>query len=161
VKALARLLGTRAGALAATLTLGLALGGCGPAGPSGPASFEIGTGSGSFASIADGQTVSIQRGGQGGIHVWLAGRVTGMGDPVDVKAGLRDPDTGESVSFLDLEWVLHTQQDGNAQAFTGLADRFVEDDPTVYAGRTVVLWATVSAGGTTLHDERTITLSAP
>lgn len=148
-------------ACVALLAVAGTLAACGPAGPSGPASFEIGTGSGSFAAVTEGQTVPIAQGAQGGIHVWLAGRVTGMADPVDVKAGLRDADTGESLSYLDLEWVLHTHQDGDAQAFAGLTDRFVDDDPSRYVGRTVVLWATVSSGGTTLHDERTITLAAP
>jgi hypothetical protein len=148
-------------ALGATFAAALAMAGCGPAGPSGPASFEIGTGDGAFVPVTDGQALPITLGSQGGIHVWVAGRVTGLGDLVDVHAGLRDPDTGESVSYLSLEWMVHPQVDGDAQSFSGLAARFADDDPTHYAGRTFVLWATASGGGTTLQDERTITVTAP
>jgi hypothetical protein len=57
--------------------------------------------------------------------------------------------------------MVHPQADGDAQSFSGLTARFAEDDPSRYAGRTLVLWATASGSGTTLEDERTITVTGP
>ena len=146
--------------LAALAALVLASAACGPAPIGGPPSFELGTGSSSFAPVADGDTLLIQHGTQGGIHVWVAGRVTGMGDPVDVKVALRDADTGESVGYLALEWMVHTSPDGDADAFTGLTARFAGDDASAYDRRRLVLWASVSGQGHTEEDARTITVKA-
>lgn len=48
---------------------------CASAGPPG---LEIGAGNGPFAPVADGATVAAERGPQGGAHVWLAVRQTGL-----------------------------------------------------------------------------------
>jgi hypothetical protein len=148
--------------IATNAAIGALCAGCGPAAThtDGPASFEIGTGSDAFAAITDGESVTIAHGQQGGIHVWVAGHVTGLGDPIDVKYGLRDADTGESVSYLSLESMVHLQSDGDADAFTGLTARFAEDDATMYDGRRLVLWAEVTGKGETLEDERVILVKA-
>ncbi len=75
----------RQGALAALLVALGCLGGCGQSetpGPcdavTGPASVELGTGVDAFEPIADGMTLPIQCGGQGGFHVWGAFRAHGF-----------------------------------------------------------------------------------
>ena len=43
--------------------------------PPGPASVELGQGQNAFGPLVDGQTVQVERGPQGGYHVWLAVQV--------------------------------------------------------------------------------------
>jgi hypothetical protein len=146
--------------LALLATLSCVMLGCGPSPAGGPPSLELGTGATSFQSVTDGQALSIVHGPQGGIHLFVAGRCRGLGDPVNVKFGLRDADTGESVSYLSLEAMVHPTPLGDADAFAGLTARFIDNDASVYAGRRVVVWASATGDGHEASDERTVVVTA-
>ena len=65
--------------------LAAVLSGCGPV-ASGPPEFQIGTGADAFGEVADGATLPIIEGGQGGSHVWVAGRSHGLADSLTPSA---------------------------------------------------------------------------
>ena len=70
--------------LAALLGTMVLLAGCGGEHPSGPPGVEIGHGADRFHALADGDTVPINRGTQGGYHVYGALRARGV-DPSAVE----------------------------------------------------------------------------
>lgn len=62
---------------------------------SGPPAIQLGQGLSGFAGLAEGEEVPIEPGAQGGHHVWLALRVTGlrqMGSHLTVRGALPDLD---------------------------------------------------------------------
>jgi hypothetical protein len=126
------------------------LAGCGPSPHEGAPALELDLG----------QEAPIDHGPQGGIHLALKGRCRGLGDPITVDYGLRDPDTGESVSYLGLHDVLHvdTGADPSWDTFDGLRDRFREDDASLYAGKRVIVWVRASGAGQNAEFEATITV---
>ena len=134
----------------AALVLAALLAGCGPSPHAGAPALEIDLG-------AD---APIDHGPQGGIHVALHGRCRGLGDPITVDYGLRDADTGESLSYLGLHDVLHVDSGADADwdTFDGLRARFSDDDASLYTGRRVVVWARASGDGQSADFNQTITV---
>jgi hypothetical protein len=122
---------------------------CGPSPHSGPAALEVDLG----------PDAPIEHGPQGGIHVALHGRCRGLGDPITVDYGLRDPDTGESLSYLGLHDVLHVDSSDPAwDTFDGLRARFRDDDAALFTGRRVIVWAHASGDGQSADFEQIVTL---
>ena len=66
-----------------------------------PAWLELGAGLEAFESLAEGDTVELVHGSQGGWHVDLALRFGGFGpDGVHLRYGALDPATGSEISFV-------------------------------------------------------------
>lgn len=132
----------------------LALVGCGA--DEGTPFFEVGTGESTFEALGEGATVPLIHGPQGGYHVWLGVRHRGLG-PGDVilEYGARDATTREELMFPGLRAV---QADVDPEAVSqtaGLVGFLLEDEPLVYDGRPIRLWARATdAGGQALSDER-------
>ncbi|AKU92394.1 hypothetical protein [Vulgatibacter incomptus] len=68
----------------------------------GDLAFELGTGVSSFVPLADGDLLYLQRGFQGGQHVYVAIRASGVSDPecLRLKMALYRADDGRRVSVL-------------------------------------------------------------
>jgi hypothetical protein len=124
--------------------------GCGPSPHDGPAAVELDLGG----------DAAIEHGPQGGIHLALKGRCRGLGDPITMDYGLRDPDTGESLSYLGLHDVLHVDSSALADwdTFDGLRDRFRDDDAKLFVGRRVIVWVRASGAGQSAAFEESVTV---
>src|SRR5262245_60155407 len=59
--------------------------------PSG-AGFEVGTGAEAFETLVQGATVPLNRGPQGGTHIWFSARVRGLGSPIMLSYSIEDED---------------------------------------------------------------------
>lgn len=128
--------------------------------PASPASFEIGTGEHCFARLADGDTVPLMSGPQGGYHVWLAFGCQACEPQLHVKWGVRDPQTGEiipqtydSEAVIDLTGAPFRQLAGITVGMPGISW-----DPEAYPplpeGTPFELWAQlIGPSGEVLDEE--------
>lgn len=111
-------------------------------------SVTIGTGTQVFAPVADGATVELERGFQGGIHVYGALRTAGLAQDPSRRARLpivtfRTLDDGVAIGgFSNVATTLQPIGDG---VLEGLALQAVFDsaDPTDVIGQIVTLHAEV------------------
>ncbi len=68
-------------------------------GPVGPTALEVGEGFDAFRPIAEGTSLALERGSQGGLHAWVAFRAAGFGSaPVNVEAKATDLYSGRTVA---------------------------------------------------------------
>lgn len=131
----------------------LGLAGCGAEEPS---FFEVGTGESTFEPLDEGATVPLIHGPQGGYHVWLGVRHRGLG-PGDVvlSYGARDAATGDELMFPGLRAVEADVDPEAVSQAAGFVGFLLEDEPLVYDGRYIRLWARATdAQERTLEDER-------
>jgi len=106
-----------------------------------------------------GESLPIIEGWQGGFHVLVGGRSRGLEEPLVADFGVRDRASGESLTYLDLEQKVHPDHGGDWDEFSGLVARFRHDDPSLYTGGRVVVWARVTDdAGETQSDEVEATL---
>jgi len=94
------------GALAVLALAPALLAGCGPAPPvdcgDGPPTLDLGAGARAFLPFADGDPVFVLCGPQGGRHVLLRLRATGLGPQFGLSARLNDPAGGGAIAALDV-----------------------------------------------------------
>lgn len=130
-----------------------ALAGCGA---EEPPFFEVGTGESTFEALGEGAAVPLIHGPQGGYHVWLGMRHQGLG-PGDVilEYGARDAATSEELMFPGLRAVEADVDPEVVSQTAGLVGFLLEDEPLVYDGRRIRLWARATdAQAQALADER-------
>jgi hypothetical protein len=147
-----------------TLALGLLLAGCGattpePVPPS-DQRLEVGTGRQQFTPLSDGDTLRVQRGCQGGQHVFVSLRAWGLpSDPVMVELSLTRTEDGQKVSLPYRVRYLFAQstEEGTPDELPGLL--LVVPEPDQAVGKQVRLTATVEPDfNTRVSDSRTGTL---
>jgi hypothetical protein len=140
------------------LALGLALAGCPEGGPTEPdpsLRLELGTGQ-QFTPLADGETLLLQRGCQGGQHIFVSLRAWGLPpDPVMLDLSLTRPEDGQRVAPPFRVRFLFAQATGDApDEVTGLVFLLTQPDQAV--GRTVRLTASVETdAGQSAEDSHT------
>lgn len=140
------------------LALGLTLAGCPEGGPTDPdpsPRLEVGTGQ-QFTPLADGETVLLQRGCQGGQHIFVSLRAWGLPpDPVMVDLSLMRTEDGQRVSPPYRVRLLFAQGTGEApDELTSLVFQLIHPDQAV--GRTVRLMASVETDtGQIVEDSHT------
>jgi hypothetical protein len=91
--------------------LALVVGACGTAsettavdaGPVAAPELQLGTGKDSFEPLAEGQTVELIHGPQGGWHIWGSLRARGLASPLTVVYAVALADTGEVLSSTTYE----------------------------------------------------------
>jgi len=148
----------RRGVLA--LALGLMLSGCPgepPPEPSPDMRLEAGTGAREFTPLAEGDTLRLQRGCQGGQHVFVSLRGWGLpSDPVMVELALTRADDDRKVSSSFRVRYLFAQS-SSEEAPDELPGLLLQvPDPAAAVGRTVRLTATVELdSGTRVTDTHT------
>jgi hypothetical protein len=128
----------------------------------GPASVALGTGWASFEPLADGQDLELVYGPQGGWHIDLSLRTTGL-DADATAITYSAVHEGVSMGFpaelpLADALVLHTDT-----GWDRLGDRVVFDAQadTEILDRTMVVAVVVTSDGRVLEDQRTVTIVAP
>ncbi len=152
-----------------TLALGLLLGACSGSAPladAGPPSLELGTGSSEFEALADGDTIFIVQGPQGGYHFFgsLHARNMVPGDSEDLSDP-RNPQTtfeafvGDArVDAMASSYKQGLREQGGVAEMIGrqvILDILDDDE---LDGATVRFRVTVEdADGVVLSDERTLT----
>ena len=124
----------------------------------GAATLRLGTGDACFEQADDG--VVIFGGPQGGFHIWLAARVSGVANRVLLEHAVRDADSGETLSlgdpiqlYADLcpvpgEWL---ERDG-------VYGYLATTEPEAEIGREVTLWMRISDDALQIEDEVTTTI---
>jgi len=142
------------------LALGLTLAGCPEGGPTDPdpsLRLEVGTGQQQqFIPLADGETLLLQRGCQGGQHIFVSLRAWGLPpNPVMLDLSLTRAEDGQGVAPPFRVRFLFTQATGDApDEATGLVFQLTQPDQAV--GRTVRLTASVETdAGQTAEDSHT------
>lgn len=129
--------------------------------------FDVGTGEKCFTVVADGDTLPLMTGPQGGYHMWLAVGCKDCGTTVHLKYGARDPATGMPLEGTsDLEAMIPLQDGAKFLNHPGIVVYMpgVSWDPTSYPppakGSQLVLWAdAIAADGTAQHHaERLVTV---
>ena len=117
--------------------------------------FVVGSGKDSYAAMADGATVEIIHGPQGGYHLWGAFRVTGIASGrVSVTYVVsRDTLPATPLSSTTYEVVPFARAGGREWA--GLIGYVPNDQLEATANQPVVLSMTLTdAAGSVLRDER-------
>lgn len=128
------------------------------AAPASPAMFEIGTGEKCFSRLAASDEVPLLNGPQGGYHVWLAIGCEDCNDPVLLRFGARDPQTGAPFGGMEdlqemvpLEGAAWPQAAGLTVFMPGLSWD-PEGVPPPAKGTHVVLWAEAYDGAELVHQ---------
>jgi MYXO-CTERM domain-containing protein len=120
-------------------------------GDGGPTFFEVGSGSTSFQALGPGAAVDIATGGQGGYHIWLSVRCGACIPEGILSYGVDDTSSGELLTFDGLQrWVRLKELEDGVRQEVGLLAFLNDGDPSVYMGRSVRLWASLSKEGS--HD---------
>jgi MYXO-CTERM domain-containing protein len=146
--------------IAMGLTAVLGVAGCGDApspeaardpaseGDGGSTWFEVGSGSTSFAALGPGATVELAEGDQGGYHLWLSIRCNACAPEGILSYGVDDASSGELLTFHGLQrWVRLREVEDGVRQEVGLSAFLNDGDPSLYLGRAVRLWATLSREG--------------
>ena len=128
---------------------------------------EVGAGGSRFRSLAEGDPLTIVRGAQGGIHVVVGARLTGVApDGLELRYALEDADGGpvgtETRLALDRS-LLDPLPGGGWERHPDLVVlNGAMPDVEGFAGRTVVLRAEAETpDGTRACDARPVVLMAP
>jgi hypothetical protein len=123
--------------------------------PPSPEPFELGTGIRCLTRIADGDTVPIILGGQGGRHVWAALGCSEHGAETTVRYGLEDVATGDWYPGTEPQTrVVALDPDGWGQVAglrAYLPDLQGDETTEIPAGTPMVLSAAVLEGGAITH----------
>ncbi|WP_437740427.1 hypothetical protein WME73_33470 [Sorangium sp. So ce302] len=87
-------------------------------------------------------------GGQGGYRIWLSVR-SGVCAPEGILSyGVDDASSGELLTFYGLQrWVRLREVEDGVRQEVGLSAFLNDGDPSLYLGRAVRLWATLSREG--------------
>jgi hypothetical protein len=129
--------------------------------PPGEPAVEVGTGEAEFVEVAEGEEIALAEGAQGGYHLWVAVRATGL---IPRRASLETvtfPEDTErprqfSVRTLDLARVDEPFVYGVAGLLAVLSE------PECHVGRRVVLRATiVDVEGISATDEHVVVPTHP
>ena len=147
------------------LTLFLFLVGCGAcssaedlsSSTSHPLAILVGTGDIAFRELAENENVEIIAGPQGGHHIWISTRISGL-DPrsVQFEFGVTDEESEQllSVDSLQLISPMSTTSEGRWYDRSGLLAVLEQPAEDVH-GRTVILWVNASdAEGVSVHGEQ-------
>lgn len=122
--------------------------------------LELGTGSRTFAPLADGDEVPIIHGPQGGWHLWGSLRVQGLQPKrlaVTFDVSLEGP---PALGLSSNSYTLDLVKSGSAWQWSGLLG--LVPDPVPVDGRVVVLsMAVTDTNGVTLHDTRRVVARLP
>ncbi len=125
----------------------------------GPPWLELGAGLGSFRSLAEGDSIELVHGAQGGWHIDLALRFGGFGpDGVHLSYSGADPESGAQLSFVTeallQERLVRPTDDG----WERVGDRLVFDiaDATEVIDRELRVEVTVSLDSEQWADSRTV-----
>lgn len=143
---------------ASFLVLFPVLGACDEEDPPGELTVELGTGEVAFEPLADGTTLPLVAGPQGGHHVWLGFRVIGMSgtranltiEPIPLTTGEPPPRAAPvRITMTELS-------DGTHEYFGWPAQL---SDPGCLVGEQVVMRVTIEdTRGSVGSDERTIVI---
>ena len=130
-----------------------------------PATLELGTGSDTFETLADGQQLTMVHGPQGGWHMLGSGRVTNTRDVVGFLYTIEAVESGVQVSWNQYYVQLASVGDCTG-AYPGmygyldvaaLADGDADTPPEILAGQEMRLDLTVTdPDGRTATDSRTV-----
>lgn len=122
--------------LVASVLGALAASGCAAAdaGPPGEASLEVGTGTARFAPVLDGEEVPLVRGAQGGWHLWVSVRATGLDTGVGSLEIEHGPADGSSAPEVSRVGVTFDPPDAQGRRVT-LGWQAILPDPSCAVGR--------------------------
>jgi hypothetical protein len=129
---------------------------------SGPlARVEVGTGTGSFVALKDGDPVNIVKGPQGGHHIWGALRCSGPLNPNGLEVHFRIFKADPRAEIQDNPYRITLQQNGEFAEWYGMIG-FLPNGPSEVAGVATVLRMEVKdAEGRTAFDERRVVPQGP
>lgn len=127
--------------------------------PAADAALLLGTGTWRFEPVADGDTLPLIRGAQGGWHVWVALEATGF-DPAQGELTLiaEDLDRGEEVAHLRIDTAFDPPLKGGERLLLGWPQ--VLESPGCVVDHHVLLSATWRGQGVALSDERDVVVGA-
>ncbi len=120
-----------------------------------PPSFVVGSGKDSYAATADGATVEIIHGPQGGYHLWGAFRVSGIAAGSVSVTYVVSRDTLPTTPLSSTTYDVDPFARAGGREWAGLIGYVPNDQLAATANQPVVLSMTLTdASGTVLHDER-------
>ncbi len=136
----------------------LACGEAAPAHPTGPATFELGTGSWRFEPLVDGQDVELVHGAQGGWHMWISLRVTGAEvDHAKVHLTMESSDARLAPQEATVELPFDAPDEHGARKLIGYTG--IVNDPSCWVDALVRVEASLTSDdGKVLSDEREVML---
>lgn len=138
---------------------GCADGVCAPCDEDGPL-LVLGTGENGYDVTNDGDVVALYAGFQGGHHVFGAFRLYGAEQLTNTVQRWRILEGEEELAIWDTFGNLE-QHDGYSEFYGETVMFFLGTPPESLDGRNVRLTLTLEVDGTTVHDERDITLQWP
>lgn len=114
--------------------------------------FELGTGTWRFDSVADGDTLELVRGVQGGWHIWVSARVRNPepGAPLDLSVSFANGDEAP-LHNISLTPTFDPPNSSGYSNFLGWAAQL--SDPACAVGELVRVRAVYEAGGQMFEDE--------
>lgn len=114
----------------------LASAGCAASGASAPgeASLEVGTGTARFVPVTDGQEVPLVRGAQGGWHLWVSARATGLDSGTASLVIEHGPADGSAAPEISRVGVTFDPADAQGRRAT-LGWQAILPDPSCAVGR--------------------------
>ena len=92
-------------------------------------------------------TPTTTAGGQGGYHIWISIRCGTCGPEVIASYGVDDAETGELLTFQGLQEWKRLEENGGWREAVGMIGFLTDNDPSVYEGRRVRLWASAGVQG--------------
>ncbi|MEM1414321.1 MAG: hypothetical protein AAGH15_05455 [Myxococcota bacterium] len=135
------------------LVLAAALG-CGEGAGAGDLTLELGAGETAYAPLADFTELPLVAGPQGGHHVWIAMRATGLRGPsVELTVDAIPQGAGDAPRRLPVRTVFREGEDGVWERFGWPAE--IPDAPC-FIGEEVLVRVTLEAGGASADDERIV-----
>jgi hypothetical protein len=120
------------------------------------AELELGTGTARFVALADGDEVAMVHGAQGGWHLWVSARATGMSSGVGSLEIAHGPADGSSELVATRAGVTFDPPDAEGRRLT-LGWQAILPDPACSVGRLHRVRITVTtASGERLTTERDV-----
>lgn len=116
------------------------------------ASFELGTGTWRFEPVADGDTLELVRGAQGGWHLWISARVRNPepGAPMNLRVTFANMER-PPLHNISLTPTFDPPNSSGYSNFLGWTAQL--SDPACAVGELVRIYATYELGGQLLEDE--------
>lgn len=122
--------------------------------------LEAGGGQSCFASLAEGQSIALIAGPQGGYHVWVGLRCRGCASSGWVDFGVQDMETGEPLAMQQQNLPLSSNGDYLEIAAVPAympGDSWEGSDPA-YLGHGVRIWVELDIGSERVTDDVVVTL---
>jgi hypothetical protein len=129
-------------------------------GDAGPPELEVGTGDGAFVALSNGDSLELIHGPQGGWHVIVSARMSGVElDGAQLVIEVIAGDGAEVLARVSLA-LLERRLDREGPSYFKLNNFLIFDvaGPSEIADRDVVIRARLEAGGLVLEDERSATV---